>query len=173
MKELTSSIILETSALTCFKAEFAFCFFLSGFSFTIIDDSQDSRERRIKSLYTLSTTSARFTDTQKLAELLLQGAQLCVQLVAGFEPRAFGLLTQVPNHYATCSLDYALSKLALAAVVKRLLKTWVALGNISRILLNLIKRLTFAMFILLPLPMFKQLTFIFSLWLSNYRCFSQ
>ena len=62
-------------------------------------------------------------------------------------------------------LEFTLSTLALvAAVVRRMLKTRVTLGNIHHVLLNLIKRLIFVMskdssF----LPMFKQLTFIFSL----------
>ena len=45
-----------------------------------------------------------------------------------------------------------------AAGVTRMLKTWVALTNISRVLLNLIKRLVFVMFKdSYLLPMFKQL----------------
>ena len=47
---------------------------------------------------------------------------------------------QVANHYATRSLELAIYTIALvAAVVRRMLKTRVALGNISRVLLNLIK----------------------------------
>ena len=63
------------------------------------------------------------------------------------------------------SLEFILSTLALvAAVVWRMLKTRVTLGNISRVLLNLTKRLIFAMFKdSSSLPMFTQLTVIFSL----------
>ena len=51
-----------------------------------------------------------------------------------------------------------------AAGVRRMLKTWVALRNIFRVLLNLIKRLIFAMFKdSYLLPMFKQLSFIIHL----------
>ena len=62
-------------------------------------------------------------------------------------------------------LELTLSTLtAVAAVVKRILKTRVILGNISRVLLNLIKKLTFVIFTdSYPLPMFMQLTFIFHL----------
>ena len=63
------------------------------------------------------------------------------------------------------SLEFILSTLALvAAVVWRMLKTRVTLGNISRVLLNLTKRLIFVMFKdSSSLSMFMQLTFIFSL----------
>ena len=63
------------------------------------------------------------------------------------------------------SLEFILSTLALvAAVVWRMLKTWVTLGNISRVLLNLTKRLIFGMFeYSSTLPIFVQLTVIFSL----------
>ena len=71
-------------------------------------------------------------------------------------------------------LELALSTpTAVAAVVKRILKTRVILGNISRVLLNLIKKLTFVIFTdSYLLPMFMQLTFIFHLWFTNYGCFS-
>ena len=61
--------------------------------------------------------------------------------------------------------EFTLSTLALLAVaVRRMLKTRVTLGNISRVLLNLIKRLIFAMFKDSSfLPMFTQLAVIFSL----------
>ena len=49
--------------------------------------------------------------------------------------------------FVTRSLEFTLSTLALvAAVVRKMLKTWVTLGNISRVLLNLTKRLIFVMF---------------------------
>ena len=100
------------------------------------------------SLYILSTTSARFTDTQALAGLLLQRAHLCTQLAAGIE---FGI-------FGTRSLEFTLSALALA-FVRRMLKTQVTLENISRVILNLTKRLTFAMF----KDFFSHNSYIFSL----------
>ena len=78
-----------------------------------------------------STTSTRFTDTQTIAGLLLQRAHLCTQVVAEIE---HGTLD-------THSLEFTLSALALvAAAVRRMIKTQVTLGNISRVLLNLTKR---------------------------------
>ena len=65
-------------------------FFLSGFSLTYIHNSQDSRGRGKVSIYFLSTTFTRFTDTQTLAGQLLQTAHLCTQLAAGLEPGTFG-----------------------------------------------------------------------------------
>ena len=48
--------------------------------------------------------------------------------------------------YGTRSLEFTLSTLALvAAVVRKMLKTRVILGNISRVLLNLTKKLVFVM----------------------------
>ena len=45
------------------------------------------------------------------------------------------------------SVEFSLYTLALvAAVVRRMLKTQITLGNISRVLLNLIKCLIFVMF---------------------------
>ena len=139
-------------------------FFLSGFSFTNIHDSQDSRQRGRLSSCILSTTSTHFTVIQRLAGLLLQRARLCIQLAAGIEHGTFG----------TRSLEFTLSTLALvAAVVSRMLKTQVTLRNISCALLNLTKRLIFAMpKDLSSFPMFAQLTVIFSLQFTNYGCFS-
>ena len=47
-----------------------------------------------------------------------------------------------------------------------MLQTWVTLGNISLVLLNLTKRLVFVMFKLFP-PVFTQLTFIFSITVAS------
>ena len=70
---------------------------------------------------------------------------------------------QVANHRATRPLEFALSTLALVAVaVRRMLKTRVTLGNISRALLNLIKRSIFPMF-KDSFPVFTLLTHIYSL----------
>ena len=79
MKELrcSSPITLQKFVHTSCKVEFV-SFFLSGFSFTNNHDSQDSRGRKRLSLYILSTTSTRFTDTQTLAGSLLQRAHLSV-----------------------------------------------------------------------------------------------
>ena len=76
--------------------------------------------------------------------------------------------------FGTRSLECTLSTLALpAAVVRQILKTRVTLGNISRVLLNLTKRLIFAMFRDSSfLSMFTQLTIIFSLQFNKYCCFS-
>ena len=79
--------------------------------------------------------------------LLLKRAHLRAEIAAGVKPGTFGFLMQVGNHYATRSLKLALYTIALvAAVVRRMLKSRVALGNISRVLLNLIKSLIFVMF---------------------------
>ena len=60
----------------------------------------------------------------------------------------------------------------VAGVVRRMLKTWVTLGNISCFLSNLTKRLIFAIFKhSYLLPMFTQLTVIFYLSFTNYGCF--
>ena len=66
-----------------------------------------------------------------IAGLLLQRAHICAQLAAGIEHGIFG----------TRSLEFILSTLALvAAVFRRMLKTRVTLGNISRVLFGLTKR---------------------------------
>ena len=47
---------------------------------------------------------------------------------------------QVSNHYATYSLEFVFCTLALiAAVVGKIFKTRVTLGNIYRVLLNVIE----------------------------------
>ena len=67
----------------------------------------------------------------------MQRAHLCAWLAAGIEHGTFG----------TRFLEFTLSTTALvAAADRRILKTRVTLGNISRVLLNLIKRLMFAMY---------------------------
>ena len=78
---------------------------------------------------------------------MLETAHLCAKLVAELEPGTFGFLMQVANHYATRPVEFDLCTLApIVAVVNRMLKTRVTLGNISRVLLNLIKNLIFIMF---------------------------
>ena len=63
------------------------------------------------------------------------------------------------------SFEFTLSTLVvMAAIERKMLKTRVTLGNISRVLLNLIKKLTFEMFKdSHTLQMFTQLTLIFCL----------
>ena len=65
----------------------------------------------------------------------------------------------------TRSLEFTLSRFALvAAVVRRMIKTRVTLGNISCALLNLIKMLIFVMIEdSSSLTMFMQLTFILAI----------
>ena len=150
IKELrhSSLVVLRKCSLTCRKAE------LTGFVFSSIlvffnecYDTQDSRGRVRLYLYILSTTCTCFTDTQALARLLLQKAHLCAELAARLKPGTFDFLAQVTKHYATRPLKFVLSTLALVAdVVRSMLKTRVALGNISLALLNLIKRFIFVMF---------------------------
>ena len=138
-------------------------FFLSGFSFTNIHDSQDSRQRGRLSSCILSTTSTHFTVIQRLAGLLLQRARLCIQLAAGIEHGTFG----------TRSLEFTLSTLVLVAAVVKMLKTQVTLGDISCVQLNVTKILIFVIFKdSSSLPIFTKLTFIFSLQFTSYSCFS-
>ena len=73
-------------------------FFLSGFSFTDIHNSRDSRRSGGLSLLLLSTTPTRFTDAWILAGPLLQGTQPSIELAAGLEPGTFGFHVQVANH---------------------------------------------------------------------------
>ena len=173
MKELTSSIILKTSALTCFKAEFAFCFF-----FYLGFPSQ---------LLTIHRIAGKGGDNLFIPFLPLPLASRTLRNQPSYCCREFTSayswqldLNRESLVYQRKSLTTTLRALQITLflnlhwqllLLRDCLK--ITLGNISRIILNLIKRLTFAMFRLLPLPMFKQLTFIFSLWLTNYRCFSQ
>ena len=86
---------------------------------------------------------------------MLQRAPLCAYLAVGMENETFG----------TRFLEFTLSTFALvAAVVRSILKSQVTQENVSRVLLNLIKRLIFVMFEDCSSPlMFTQLTLIFSL----------
>ena len=67
----------------------------------------------------------------------------------------------------TPSLEFTLPKTALvAAVVRKMLKTQIALGNISRVLRKLTKILIFVFVVFkdsFSLSVFTQLTYIFSL----------
>ena len=111
-----------------------------------------------------------FTETQTLFGLLLVGAHLRAQLAAGLEPATFSFLTQVTNQKVTLSLESSYCTIGLTAVVAwGMLKIQVTLGNISRVLINLIKRFMFAMFKdSSPLPLVTQLKFIFSLQFTNH-----
>ena len=68
---LTSNRYLSTRYLLVSLA------FLSGFSFTNIHDSKDSREDGWLSLWLLSAISTCLTDTKTSAGQLLQGTHLC------------------------------------------------------------------------------------------------
>ena len=75
-------------------------------------------------------------------------------MAAGLEPGTFGKR----------SVEFALSTLKLVASVRRMLKSKVPQRNISRVLLNLIKRLILVIFKgYLSFPMLTQLAFMFSL----------
>ena len=73
-------------------------FFLSGFSFMYIYESQDCKGQRRAFLSLLTNTSLCFTDTQTLVGLLLQTADLCIQIAAGLKPGTSGFQAQVANH---------------------------------------------------------------------------
>ena len=80
-------------------------FFLSGFCFTNIHESQDFKGRGRAFHLLLITTSNRFTDTETLAGRLLQRAHLCTQLTAGLEAGTFGFRAQVSNKFAISLQD--------------------------------------------------------------------
>ena len=71
--------------------------------------------------------------------LLPQRAHLCAKLAAELVLKTFGFLMQFANHQDTCSVEFAHYTLALVAAARRMLKTRVTLGKISRFLLNLSK----------------------------------
>ena len=158
----SSSTYTESLFLHVVKSNLLFFFYLAFLSriFTI------HRTAGKGGLYLvlLFTTSPHFTGTQTLAGLLLQRAHLCTQLAARTKR---GTL-------ATCYLEFTISTLALVpTVVRKMIKTLVTLGNFSRVLLNLTKRLIFVLFKdSSSLSMFTQLTLIFSLQFTNYGCFS-
>ena len=78
-------------------------FNLSGFSFTNIHDSWDSRRRGKLSLLFLSTIFASFTGAETLAGILLQGVYLYAWLAVGPELETFGLRVPVAHDSATGS----------------------------------------------------------------------
>ena len=67
-----------------------------------------------------------------------ESSPLCIVNI-GLEPGNFGFLTQVTYHQAALSLEFSLSTTALVTAVVRIFKTRQTLGNISRVLLYLIK----------------------------------
>ena len=83
-------------------------FFLCGFSFMNIHESQDCRRRGRLFHQLLTTTSIYFTDTQTLAGRLLQRAHLCTQPAAGLELGTFGFslaaLKLIPNWFVTSKM---------------------------------------------------------------------
>ena len=85
----------------------------------------------------------------------MQIVYFCAELVAWIEHGTFG----------TRSLELTLTALPLvAAVVRKVLKTRVLLGNISRVLLNIINVIIFVMFkYSSSLSIFTQLRFLFSI----------
>ena len=160
MLRFSSLITLPKSVLTCRKAELAFLFlFYQGF-FTNILIYREAGEGE-DYLFKLSLPLPFDSNTHLgISQVIAAESSLLRIASSRTQPRS---LSEVSKHYATCSFKFALSSLALiAAVVKSMLKTRVTLGNISLVLLNLIKRFIFVMFKFLA-PMSTQLTFIFSL----------
>ena len=86
--------------------------------------------------------------------------------------RIAGSRNQTRNIWYTL-FRFTLSALALvAAVIRRMLTTWVTLGNISLVLLNLFKRLIFAMFKdSSPLPMFQCFFFSSPIYAASHLNF--
>ena len=72
-RKIEGSFICKHCCFICLGKNF----FLSGFSFRNIHNSQVTRERRRLYLYLLSTTTTRFTNTQTVAGWFLQRAYLC------------------------------------------------------------------------------------------------
>ena len=158
----SSPIIHRKSVLTCRKAEFTFFFYLAFFSriFTIHRTAGDGDGYPLISFLPLTPTSQ---------SLRHQPGYCCRELI--FTQLTVGLK---PGTSGTSTLEFALSTLKMAvAAVLRMLKTWLPLGNISHVLLNLIKRLIFVIFkVYFSLPMLTQLAFIVSLQFNNYGCFT-
>ena len=81
--------------------------------------------------------------------------------IAGSRPQTRNLCFPIGSRKA---LSYVSFKICpFYTVVRSMLKTWATLGNISLVLLNLIKRFLFPPVSTILPPMFTQLTFIFSL----------
>ena len=156
MKELRcpSLIILRKYVLTCRKTElaffvlFLFCFILfffsSGFFFTNIIMHRVSGEG-----------GSYYFNCRELAS------------AHSWQPDSNQKPSVSYRKSLSTKLGYPLkfapSTIAMIAdFVKSMLKTWVTLGDISLVSLNLIKIFIFVVFKLLP-PMFTQLTSIFSL----------
>ena len=70
MKDSRRSSSTYTESLFLHVVKHNLLFFLSGFSFTNIHDSQDSRWRGRLSPYILSTTSTRFTDNETSSDVI-------------------------------------------------------------------------------------------------------
>ena len=77
---------------------FIYIFFLSGFSFTDIDKSQDCRGRHF---FNSSLPLSPVSHTQTISGRLLQRAHLCTQLAAGLEPATFDFRAQVAKNFQT------------------------------------------------------------------------
>ena len=94
--DLCEKIVAETQKSHSNLTTPVFClvfFFLSGFSFTNIHDSQDSRGRKGGGI---SLTPLYYF--HPLYSRLLQRAHLCTWLAAGLEPGTFSFRAQVANH---------------------------------------------------------------------------
>ena len=156
MKELrrSSLIMLRKPALTCRKAELTLFFSIRVF-FHEYHDSQGSRGRGRLFL----NSSLRLPPT--LQTIRHYPGYCCRELTSVHSWQPDSNQKPFAKHWATSPLKFALSTL-IADAVRSTLKTRVALGSISLVLLNLNKRFIFLMFKLLP-PVFTQLTFIFSL----------
>ena len=76
MSIYTKSTFTQWYMIACASVKFFFFFFLSGFSFKTIHESQGCRGRRSAFIQLITTTSTRFADTQISAGRLLQEAHL-------------------------------------------------------------------------------------------------
>ena len=148
MKELRHSllIMLGKSVLPCRKAELpSSFFFLSGFLSPLYHFHPLHRHLHISKVMAAESSPLR------IAGSWTQSRNLWFAIVKWLSTKLRALYI--------CPFHMAL----MADVVKSMLETQVTLGNISLVLLNLIKIFIFVMFNLLT-PMFTQLlTFIFSL----------
>ena len=89
----SSSAYIESLFLHAVKHNLLF--YLCGFSFTNIHDSQNSRWRGMLSPCIISTTSTHFTDTCTLAGVLaVESSPLCI---VGCRNRTWNLLHTVQN----------------------------------------------------------------------------
>ena len=162
----SSPIILQKSVLTSFRAEFAFSLFFFFFIWVFFHRYSHSTWQQGNwetiSLY----PSYHF---HSLHRHLDTSCVIPAESLHNWQPD----LNRETLFYQRKSLTFKLYALfrihtfytcSMAAIERKMLKTRVTLGNISRVLLNLIKKLTFEMFKdSHTLQMFTQLTLIFCL----------